>query len=58
MAIRLHDDGTAGELVDPFHGWRDLQQKTVRMVSKEAFVSDPLRILRAFRFAAVHGLCY
>lgn len=53
MAIRLHDDATSGELLDPFHGCKDLQQKIVRMVSKEAFVSDPLRILRAFRFAAV-----
>jgi len=53
MAIRLQDDGTAGELLDPFHGSGDIQRKIVRMVSKQAFVSDPLRILRAFRFAAV-----
>ncbi len=55
MAIRLHDDGSAGELIDPFHGHQDIQRKIVRMVSKEAFVSDPLRILRAFRFAAAQG---
>jgi len=55
MAIRLHHDGTAGELLDPFHGQRDIQQKIVKMVSKEAFVFDPLRILRAFRFAAAQA---
>ncbi len=55
MAIKLLDDGTAGELLDPFHGCEDIQQKTIRVVSKEAFVSDPLRILRAFRFAAALG---
>ncbi len=55
MAISLHDAETAGELLDPFHGREDIQQKTIRMVSKEAFVSDPLRIARAFRFAAALG---
>ncbi len=55
MAIRLHHDGIAEELFDPFHGSGDIQKKIVRMVSKEAFVSDPLRILRAFRFAAALG---
>ncbi|MBI5074606.1 MAG: CCA tRNA nucleotidyltransferase [Nitrospirae bacterium] len=55
MAIRLHGYGTAGELLDPFHGREDIQQKTVRMVSTESFVSDPLRILRAFRFAGMLG---
>ncbi|MDP2157826.1 MAG: HD domain-containing protein [Nitrospirota bacterium] len=55
LAIKLRDDGSAGELLDPFYGRKDIQQKIVRMVSKEAFVSDPLRILRAFRFAAALG---
>lgn len=52
MAIGLHHDATVGELLDPFNGCRDIQQKTIRMVNKEAFASDPLRIIRAFRFAA------
>ncbi len=55
MAIRLRDDNDAGDLLDPFDGSGDIRQKIVRMVAKEAFVSDPLRILRAFRFAAVLG---
>ena len=53
IAIKLRDEGTADELIDPTHGSGDIQQKIVRMVSKEAFVSDPLRILRAVRLAAV-----
>ncbi|MBI5848494.1 MAG: HD domain-containing protein [Nitrospirae bacterium] len=52
MAIRLNDEGLDGELLDPFDGAGDIQKKIIRMVSREAFVSDPLRILRAFRFAA------
>lgn len=40
-----------GKLVDPFHGQTDLQHKQLRHVS-EAFAEDPVRILRAARFAA------
>lgn len=40
-----------GELVDPFHGREDLENRTLRHVS-DAFAEDPLRILRTARFAA------
>jgi tRNA nucleotidyltransferase (CCA-adding enzyme) len=40
-----------GALVDPFGGARDLQARVLRHVS-EAFVEDPLRVLRAARFMA------
>ena len=40
-----------GELVDPFHGQRDLEQRVLRHVSP-AFVEDPVRLLRVARFAA------
>jgi tRNA nucleotidyltransferase (CCA-adding enzyme) len=40
-----------GELVDPFHGRRDLEQRVLRHVSP-AFVEDPVRLLRVARFAA------
>lgn len=40
-----------GELIDPFHGVDDLKTKTLHHVS-EAFAEDPVRILRAARFAA------
>ncbi|MES2546074.1 MAG: multifunctional CCA addition/repair protein [Pseudomonadota bacterium] len=40
-----------GQLIDPFSGLADLQSKTLRHVS-DAFAEDPVRILRAARFAA------
>jgi len=40
-----------GNLIDPFNGKRDIEQKILRHVSP-AFVEDPLRILRVARFAA------
>ncbi len=45
---RLFPDGP---LLDPFGGQRDLQRKLIRGVSERAFLEDPLRTLRAFRFA-------
>ena len=43
------DEG--GALIDPFNGQADIASRTLRHVS-EAFVEDPVRILRAARFAA------
>lgn len=43
--------GENGELVDPFGGASDLEARLLRHVS-DAFVEDPVRILRAARFAA------
>jgi tRNA nucleotidyltransferase (CCA-adding enzyme) len=40
-----------GKLIDPFNGVADLKAKTLRHVSA-AFSEDPVRILRAARFAA------
>jgi tRNA nucleotidyltransferase (CCA-adding enzyme) len=40
-----------GVLIDPFNGLADLKSKTLRHVS-DAFAEDPVRILRAARFAA------
>ncbi|MBC7696862.1 MAG: multifunctional CCA addition/repair protein [Bacteroidia bacterium] len=40
-----------GQLIDPFKGLADIQSKTLRHVS-DAFAEDPVRILRAARFAA------
>lgn len=39
-------------LVDPLDGMDDIRTGTVRMCRTEEFADDPLRILRAFRFAA------
>jgi tRNA nucleotidyltransferase (CCA-adding enzyme) len=40
-----------GSLVDPFGGRRDIEERVLRHVG-EAFVEDPLRVLRAARFMA------
>jgi tRNA nucleotidyltransferase (CCA-adding enzyme) len=47
-AIAKTDDG---KLIDPFNGVADIQAKVLRHVS-DAFVEDPVRILRAARFSA------
>jgi putative nucleotidyltransferase with HDIG domain len=44
-----------GPLVDPFDGASDLDRGCLRMVSEEAFDTDPLRVLRLARFAAGLG---
>ena len=44
-----------GELLDPYYGARDIERFTLRHVS-DAFAEDPLRPLRAARFAARFGL--
>jgi tRNA nucleotidyltransferase (CCA-adding enzyme) len=40
-----------GEIVDPYNGQGDLQHRLLRHVS-DAFVEDPVRLLRIARFAA------
>lgn len=47
----IAQDQQNGELIDPYHGVEDLQKKCLRHVS-EAFVEDPVRLLRVARFAA------
>ncbi len=41
----------SGQLIDPFHGWQDLQDQCFRHVGP-AFLEDPVRLLRLSRFAA------
>ncbi|MQW91721.1 multifunctional CCA addition/repair protein [Acinetobacter wanghuae] len=47
-AMAMDDDGN---IYDPYGGQADLKQRLLRHVS-EAFVEDPLRVLRIARFAA------
>jgi len=46
MAMDAH-----GKIVDPYHGQKDLENRILRHVS-DAFIEDPLRVLRVARFAA------
>ncbi|WP_341516943.1 multifunctional CCA addition/repair protein [Citrobacter gillenii] len=47
-ALARDDDG---EIIDPYNGRRDLENRLLRHVSP-AFSEDPLRVLRVARFAA------
>ena len=42
-------------LIDPQGGLGDLKKGLVRGIAEANFISDPLRLLRVFRFAAQHG---
>lgn len=54
MAIRVHRDRDVAELIDPYHGYLDIQRRLLRCVgdAHERFEEDALRIVRAIRFAA------
>lgn len=43
------------ELYDPLNGVEHLRDKLIKPCSDELFIDDPLRIMRAFRFAALYG---
>jgi poly(A) polymerase len=40
-------------LIDPVGGLDDIQSGIIRLISNEAITNDPLRMLRAFRLAAI-----
>ncbi len=49
MAMKLNS-GVFGELLDPFDGRKDLENRCVRVLHAGSFLDDPTRILRAVRF--------
>lgn len=51
LTINAMAESADGTLIDPFGGLADLRAKRLRHVS-DAFVEDPVRILRVARFAA------
>ena len=42
-------------VIDPLGGLEDLSRGLIRMVAAANLAADPLRLLRAYRFAATHG---
>jgi len=48
MALRLADD----TLIDHFNGLKDVEEKILRLTNPQAFPDDPLRVMRAARFAS------
>ena len=51
LTINAIAEDPEGQIIDPFQGQRDLNQRLLRHVSP-AFAEDPLRVLRTARFAA------
>jgi len=51
LTINAMAESEAGDVIDPYGGQADLAARRLRHVS-EAFVEDPVRILRVARFAA------
>ncbi|HEX7594193.1 MAG TPA: HD domain-containing protein, partial [Anaerolineae bacterium] len=45
----------SAELIDPYHGQRDLREKQIRVVSDTVFRDDPVRLLRAIRLIGELG---
>jgi tRNA nucleotidyltransferase (CCA-adding enzyme) len=54
LTINAIARGPDGALIDPYRGEKDVRDGVLRHVS-EAFAEDPVRILRAARFAARFG---
>ena len=44
-----------GEVIDPYNGIQDIEWGILRATNKEAFIEDPLRILRGIQFSARFG---
>jgi tRNA nucleotidyltransferase (CCA-adding enzyme) len=40
------------QAIDPFNGTQDVRQRTIRMISRDNLIDDPLRLLRAYRQGA------
>jgi len=50
LAIDITSDNF-GRLIDYFNGLKDIQDKVIRILKPLSFIEDPIRILRAVRFA-------
>jgi tRNA nucleotidyltransferase/poly(A) polymerase len=54
MALSLNE-GSYGLLMDPLNGVADIENRELRLVSNYGFIEDPVRMIRAVRFAARLG---
>jgi tRNA nucleotidyltransferase (CCA-adding enzyme) len=54
LTINAIAEDESGKLIDPYNGEADIKQGLLRHVS-DAFIEDPLRVLRIARFAATLG---
>jgi len=54
MAIKI-DKGGLSDLIDPYHGLKDLKSKKIRVLHEKSFLDDPTRIIRAIRFSTRFG---
>ncbi|WP_457638741.1 CBS domain-containing protein [Persephonella sp.] len=54
LAVEL-TEGRFGILVDFFNGLKDIKDKVIRILHQLSFIEDPIRILRALRFAGRLG---
>ena len=56
LTINAMAEDNTGQIIDPFNGQKDISSRVLRHVSN-AFVEDPLRVLRVSRFKAkLHNL--
>ncbi len=53
IAIKLKESDI--EIIDPLEGTLDIEKRVIRSISRDNLVSDPLRLLRAYRFKAQFG---
>jgi len=51
ISLRLYDN----IMFDPFDGEKDIEDKIIRLTNPVSFPEDPLRVIRAARFASVLG---
>lgn len=51
----IYKDVKTGEILDCYGGIKDLKKKTIRHINDKKFVEDPLRVLRACRYAATYN---
>jgi putative nucleotidyltransferase with HDIG domain len=55
MAICFDNKSGNEQIIDPHNGQNDLNHKTIRMVSSDNLIADPIRMLRAYRIASRFG---